>query len=56
MSPLFGNKAEKAAAEAAAQTEVDRLSALPVADLAVELMSAFGAGGKWGGHNASCML
>jgi hypothetical protein len=45
MSPLFGNRGEKAAQEAAAQAETDRLVALPVADLAAEIMRAFGPDG-----------
>ena len=45
MSPLFGNKAEKAAEEAAASAECDRLLALPRPQLAVEVMNAFGPNG-----------
>lgn len=45
MSPLFGNKDEKAAREAAAKAESQRLVALPVTDLAAELMPAFGPDG-----------
>jgi hypothetical protein len=42
---LFGNRAEKAQKAAAAQAETDRLLALPLADLAAEIMPAFGPGG-----------
>jgi hypothetical protein len=42
---LFGNRGEKAAQEAAAQAETERLLALPVADLAAEIMPAFGPDG-----------
>lgn len=42
---LFGNKDEKRAKEAAAQAESERLMALPVADLAAEIMPAFGPDG-----------
>jgi hypothetical protein len=45
VSPLFGNKEEKAAQDAAAKAEADRLMALPVADLAAEMMDAFGPSG-----------
>ncbi len=39
--PLFGKNEHKAAEQAAAKAEVERLSALSVADLASELMGAF---------------
>jgi hypothetical protein len=42
MSPLFGNKGnkeEKAAQQAAASAEIERLCALPVADLAVDILA-----------------
>jgi hypothetical protein len=42
---LFGNREEKAAAGAAAQAESERLVALPVADLAAEIMPALGPDG-----------
>jgi hypothetical protein len=42
---LFGNREEKRAKEAAAQIESERLAALPVADLAAEIMPAFGPDG-----------
>jgi hypothetical protein len=42
---LFGNKEAKRADQAAAQAESERLAALPVADLAAEVMPAFGLGG-----------
>jgi hypothetical protein len=46
---LFGNKQEKAAEHAAAEAEVARLKALSAAELAVELMRAFGPdeSGAW---------
>jgi hypothetical protein len=48
--PWFGGGAEKAAQEAAAQAEFERLSALPRPELAVEVMRAFGPGGPGGKH------
>lgn len=45
MSPLFGNKDEKRAREAAASAETERLVRLSVADLAAEIMPAFGPDG-----------
>jgi hypothetical protein len=45
VSPLFGNRDEKAAQDAAVTAEIERLSSLPVADFAVEMMPAFGADG-----------
>ena len=48
MSPLFGNREEKAAKAAASNAEVDRLLALSVPDLATEIMRAFGADGPRG--------
>jgi hypothetical protein len=50
ISPLFGNKQEKAARHAAAEAEANRLAALPVADLAAELIPAFGADGPGRGR------
>jgi hypothetical protein len=49
---LFGNKAEKQAKAAAADTEAARLAALPIAALAAESMVAFGPNGMGGrlGH------
>jgi hypothetical protein len=44
VSPLFGNKDQKAAADAAAAAEVERLIALPVANLAADVMPAFTPG------------
>ena len=38
---LFGKNEHKAAEQAAAKAEVERLTRLPVADLAAELMGAF---------------
>ena len=52
MSPLFGRREEKIAQEAAAQAEFERLSALPVVDLATELLPAFGADAKKPVHSA----
>jgi hypothetical protein len=45
MSPLFGNKEEKAAQQAAAIAEIERLCGLPVADLAAEILPAWGPNG-----------
>jgi hypothetical protein len=45
VSPLFGNKEKKAAEEEAARAEFERLMALPVTALAVEIMPAFGPDG-----------
>ncbi len=42
---LFGNKEEKAAQQAAAQAEAERLQSLSAADLAEVLMPAFGPDG-----------
>ncbi len=50
MSPLFGNKAEKAADEAAAKAEAERLVSLPALELAVEIMPAFGSEGPGRGN------
>ena len=57
MSPLFGNKEEKRAREAAAAAEAERLAGLPVADLAAELMPAFGADGpgRGGRHEVNLL-
>jgi hypothetical protein len=38
---LFGTREEKRAKETAAQAQSERLAALPVADLAAEIMPAF---------------
>ena len=48
MSPLFGKSEEKATREETGRIEFGRLSALPVADLAVEIMPAFGPDGPRG--------
>jgi hypothetical protein len=50
MSPLFGNKEEKAARQAAAEAEANRLGALPAGELAAELMPAFGPDGPGRGR------
>jgi hypothetical protein len=42
---LFGNKEEKRSQEAAAEVESRRLAGLPVADLAAEVLPAFGPEG-----------
>ena len=44
MSPLFRKSEQKIAQESAAQAEFERLTALPVAHLAAELLPAFGPG------------
>lgn len=48
VSPLFGNNEKKQAEKAASQAAIDRLVGLPPADLAVEVMPAFGPGGPRG--------
>ena len=48
MSPLFGNKEKKQAEKAASQAAIDRLVGLPPAELAAEVMPAFGPGGPRG--------
>ncbi len=45
MSPLFGNKEDKAAQQTAAAVEIERLCGLPVAELATEILPAWGAEG-----------
>jgi hypothetical protein len=45
VSPLFGNREDKAAQGAAALAEIEWLSSLPAADLAAEMMPAFGPDG-----------
>jgi hypothetical protein len=45
VSPLFRRSEEKAAAKAAAKVEIDRLRALSVDDLAVELLPGLGPDG-----------
>jgi hypothetical protein len=42
---LFGNKEEKAAQDQAAQAEAERLSSLPVPELAAEVLRAYGPEG-----------
>jgi len=49
MSPLFGNKEEKAAKRAVTDAEVERLLALSVWELAAEILPVFGAGGTHSG-------
>jgi len=51
MSPLFRRDEEKAARKAAAKLEIDRLRALSVDDLAVDLMPGLGPDGPT--HGAS---
>lgn len=48
MSRLFGKSEEKVAREEAGRAEFERLTALPVVDLALELMPAFGPDGPHG--------
>ena len=55
MSPLFGKSEEKKAEEAAAQAEVERINALPVAELARELMPAFGPDGARAGKEINSL-
>ena len=45
MSPLFRRNEEKAARKAAARVEIDRLRAVPVDDLAADLLPALGPDG-----------
>jgi hypothetical protein len=45
VTPLFRKSADKAAREEAGRVELERLMAVPVADLASELMPAFGPDG-----------
>jgi hypothetical protein len=45
VSPFFGNKEKKVEQQAAGSAEVERLCALQVAEMAVELMPAFGIDG-----------
>jgi hypothetical protein len=52
MSPLFGKSERKISQEAAAQAEFERRNALPVADLAAEILPAFGRDGKRPAHSA----
>jgi hypothetical protein len=52
MSPLFRKIRVKAAREAAALTELDRLRALSPDELALEVLSALGPGGVRGGRSA----
>jgi hypothetical protein len=52
MSRLFRKSVEKVAQEAAAQAEIDRLKALGVSDLAVELLSGLGRNGEGNGYSA----
>lgn len=51
MSPLFRKSAEKQAQAAAAQEEIDRLKALPIPDLAVQLLPALGPEGPGAGRS-----
>jgi len=48
VTPLFRKSEEKAAREETGRVEFERLMALPVADLASELMPAFGPDGPHG--------
>jgi hypothetical protein len=48
LSPLFRKSEEKAAREEAGRVEFERLMALPMPDLARELMPAFGPDGPHG--------
>jgi hypothetical protein len=50
MSPLFRKSPEKRARQAAAQTEIDRVKTLDVADLAAQLLPAMGRDGPGAGH------
>jgi hypothetical protein len=50
VSPLFGNKSEKAEEEAAAEAEAGRLASLTATELAAEIMPAFGPDGPGRGQ------
>jgi hypothetical protein len=54
---LFGNREEKRAKEAEAAAESERLATLPVADLAAEILPAFGPEGihTSAGHQRGAM-
>ncbi len=52
---LFGNKEEKAAEQAAAQAEAERLQALPASELAEAVMPAFGPDGGRPGHELNSL-
>jgi hypothetical protein len=52
--PLFGKKRDPAQDEAE-RAEIERLTALPPADLAVEIMPAFGPEGPRGGKEMSSL-
>ena len=52
---LFGKSEEKAAEEAAAEAEADRLLSLPVPELAAEVMAAFGPEGARPGHELNIL-
>jgi hypothetical protein len=45
---MFGNKGEKAAQDVAVSAEIERLTSLPVTDLAAAMMPAWGARGPDG--------
>ncbi|HUO71750.1 MAG TPA: hypothetical protein VMU39_13325 [Solirubrobacteraceae bacterium] len=53
---MFGNKEEKRAQDAAAEAEVERLTALPVEDLAAEILPAFGPDGPGKGERSINIL
>jgi hypothetical protein len=53
--PLFGKSKEKGAQEDAARAEVERLNALPVEDLAREIMPAFGPDGPRAGKEINAL-
>jgi hypothetical protein len=50
VSPLFGNKKDKAQEEAAAGAEASRLASLTASELAAEIMPAFGPEGPGRGQ------
>jgi hypothetical protein len=55
VSPLFGKSEEKKAEKAAAKAEVERINALPVAELARDLMPAFGHDGARAGKEINSL-
>jgi hypothetical protein len=55
MSPLFRKSADTAAAQAAGEAELNRLTTLSTVDLAAEIMPAFGPDGPGGAHGINAV-
>jgi hypothetical protein len=53
MSPLFRRSEEKVARKAAAKQEIERLRALPIDDLAVDVLAGLGPDGPTHGHSVT---